>query len=318
MDKILQREKISYKINIISNLIKDLAEYNNIEGYNNQKKFSIKIENDINPCNKNYYYNIKVIRGLTNPQSIFNMRFIHEENINDILTNLIKNTIESNMFSYTTYSLGSNGLPEKYNIFLKNDVVVTIDIKDKELYKITKDIEKQLLKTIKLEITEEIDTDKDKLQKEKAIKIFNLFKNIFNILEYYNSIENYNNKKEYKLKIENYLDDSKKCFIYNFSILRGIKEEVIFELRISIKDNKIMYDLIYDLILEYTLKETFQYDIITSSSLNNSYMILLDNGISVEFNFSTEKEKEFYNQFYILNKCTNNKTQIFEKTLKNN
>lgn len=312
MDKALQKEKIAYKMDIVTNLINDLIEYNSIEGYNNQKRFTIKIEYDKNPHNTNHYYSIKIIRGYNNPKNIFNMRFIYDENINNILNDLILNIIKSDTFLYTTYTTENKELPEKYNIFLKNDVIVTIDIKDKEIYDMTKKIGEQLPKEFLLEIKENTSKDKDELQKEKLIKIFNLFKNIFSILEYYNSIENYDNKKEYKLRISNYYNSNRECYIYNLSIIRGIcPEEKLLELGISIKDNEIMYKMIYELAQSYNSKKTYIYDITRNSQYNGIYSIHMENNITLEFVYGNERDSYFYSELY-----TNNKLKNKNHTLK--
>ena len=43
----LQTRKIIQKIDLITNLIETLANYNSIEGYTNQKKFTIDIKYEI-------------------------------------------------------------------------------------------------------------------------------------------------------------------------------------------------------------------------------------------------------------------------------
>lgn len=306
MDCLLQQEKVLIKIEMIKKLIKELIEYNNIEGYNNQKRFLIKIEYI---KDNNYYYNLKIERGLNNPQTIFNVRFMNNNNINNYIKNLIEELIKIPEFKYTAYKVIEND-NKKYNLILENDIVLEVDLKDKEINKITEDIEnkfknKQIIFLPKINLN--ININKDEIQRNKTLKTFNIFTTIFEILENYNSLENYDNKKPYKLKISNYYCKEKECYIYNFGIIRGNNiEENILNLRTSIKDNDILYKLIYDLINQYINKDTFEYDFIKNSSYNDSYSIHLKNNITIQFDFGNERDRFFYNELYLNNKKEKN------------
>ena len=307
MKEQLQDEKIKYKLEIIKELIKRLSEYNNIEGYNNQKKFVININYNKDPNSDKLYYNIRISRGLNNPSTIFSMRFVSNGNINDLLIELINSLIESKEFLYTSYT-ALHSKKEKYNIILKNDVVVEFGIKDNDMLRLTENIENKFKeKEITVEKKELPTKEKDEIQQEKIIGIL---KKIFKILEEYNSLENYENKKRYNFKISNYYSKDRQCYIYNFSIIRGKNiEETVLSLNATIIDNDIVYKLINSLINEYLNKETFLYDFIKESSYDDNYSIYLKNDMKIEFSYGNERDRFFYKEIYKRNK-TNNKQLI--------
>ena len=74
MDIELQTRKIIQKIDLITNLIETLANYNSIEGYTNQKKFTIDIKYRKEDNNPNFYYSINILRGTNEPKNIFHMK----------------------------------------------------------------------------------------------------------------------------------------------------------------------------------------------------------------------------------------------------
>ena len=130
---------------------------------------------------------------------------------------------------------------------------------------------------------------------------------MFSILEKYNGIENYDNKKAYTLKINNYYNNDRECYVYEFSIIRGkdIAKEVL-TLNATIKDNDIVYKLINDLIKEYTNKSNFIYDSITNSTYNDNYSLILQNDMKIEFSFGNLRDRFFYREIYSNNKGQNN------------
>lgn len=290
----LQSKKIIQKIDLITNLIETLSNYNSIEGYTNQKKFSIEIKYRKEDNNPNFYYSISILRGINQPKTVFNMRFVSHENINYILENLINKLRTNDSFSHTSYS-SEYGKYSSYNISLKNNVDVKLGIKTSEDLEFFNKIEESFAtKEIKVYPPEESDKTKDEIQKEKMINTIDLFANVLNILEQYNTIEDYNNTKPFSFKIKNYHDKQKDCFIFTFRIMRGNnKPEEFLTLTASIKDKKIFYDKIYDLINHFKQKESFLINMLTNE-FNGSYTILTKNRISLEFDFNDELDKNFY------------------------
>lgn len=295
MNKELQYEKINHKMEILSELIETLIEYNNIEGYTNQKRFTVNINYRTETNDPYYYYAVNITRGTNRPKKVFNMRFIYVEDINEILKKLVEKFISNKYFSYTSYSSSSKREGYgSYNVNLKNGVVLEFAInqdKDLEMYE---DIEKNFKeKKVVLTPPEESNKTKDKLQEDKILKTIDLFQKIMNTLKKYNSINDYNNKKPFKLKISNSYYKEKDCYTYTFSIVRGdIVQETILTLTASIKDNKIVYNKIFDLILSLKSQEEFLIDMITS--YNNAYEIRLRDGISFEFDFNGINDENFY------------------------
>lgn len=299
MNKILQQIKIERKVELIIELVKSLVEYNNIEGYNNQKKFTIKLDYQKDMFEPLYFYKITVIRGINKPKNIFNLRFVSDENIKDLLSDITENFIENEYFSHTTFSTGINRKDyTSYNINLKNNVEFKLGIKSDEELKIFNEIEKRFKsKSIILESPKLSDKSKDEVQKEKFMKIIQLFKKIMNILEEYNSIEDYTNKKPFKLKISNIYNEKKRCYVYTYSIIRGdITPEVILSLRASINDKRIAYDNIYDLLVDFKIRDSFLIDSVKFDS-DGEYCMYLKNGISIELIFDKEKDLKFYSAF---------------------
>lgn len=298
MNKELQYEKINHKIELISELIETLVEYNNIEGYTNQKRFTININYRTETNNPYYYYSVNITRGTNRPKNVFNMRFIYVEDINEILKKLVEKLISNKYFSYTSYSTSSKQEGySSYNINLKNGVVLELGInqeKDLEMYS---EIEKNFSeKKVIITPPEESNKTKDELQEDKIIKTIDLFQKIMNILEKYNSIDDYNNKKPFKLKISNSYYKEKECYTYTFTIVRGdIAQEKVLTLTASIKDNKMVYGKIFDLIMDLKSQEKFLFDMITTR--NGAYEIRLKDSIAFEFDFNGSTDEKFYSSF---------------------
>lgn len=293
----LQARKIVQKIDLITNLIETLSNYNNIEGYTNQKKFTIDIKYRKEDNNPNFYYTINILRGTNEPKNIFNMRFVSQANINSILENLINELTTSDSFSHTSYS-SDYGKYSSYNIALKNNVDVKLGIKTLEDLEFFNKIEERFSKKeIRVYPPEETDKSKDEIQKEKMINTIELMDKVLRILEQYNTIEDYNNTKPFNFKVKNYYDNLKECYIFNFIITRGnTNPEVFLTLNASIKDKKVFYDKIYDLMHHFKQKDSFLINMLIND-FNGSYTILTKNNLSLEFAFKDELDKTFYISF---------------------
>lgn len=300
MDKDLQYKKANQKLNLITELIEALSNYNNIEGYTNQKKFTIDINYRKELNNSNYFYNINIKRGTNNPKTIFNMRFVYFENINVMLEKLIEKLTKSSLFSYTSFSSDYNNNDyNSYNINLKNNVEVKIDIKSQEDLENFLEIEKQFSKKeVIIKPAEETNKTKDELQEEKMINTIEILHKILNILEEYNNIEDYSNKKPFSFNIKNHYNYQKECYVFTFTIIRGNnKPETFLTLNASIKNKNIFYNKIYDLINDFKQKESFLIDMITNSYYKGYYNILTKDNISLEFEFMDEIDEKFYKSF---------------------
>ena len=293
----LQTRKIIQKIDLITNLIETLANYNSIEGYTNQKKFTIDIKYRKEDNNPNFYYCINILRGTNEPKNILYMRFVSYENINYILENLINRLTTSDYFSHTTYS-SEYGKYSSYNITLKNNIDVKLGIKTLEDLEFFNKIEERFKqKMIRVYPLEESNKTKDEIQKEKMINIIDLMYKVLSILEQYNTIEDYNNTKPFSFKIKNYYDKKKDCHVFTFTITRGnTKPEVFLTLNASIKDKKVFYNKIYDLMNHFKQKQSFLINMLIND-FNGSYTILTKNSISLEFAFYDELDKTFYISF---------------------
>lgn len=314
MNKDLQYKKASQKLNLITELIEALSNYNNIKGYTNQKKFTIDISYRKEFNNSNYFYNINIKRGTNNPKTIFNMRFVYFENINKMLENLIEKLTKNGSFSYTSFSSGYNyNEYSSYNINLKNNVEVKIDIKSQEDLENFLEIEKQFSKKeVIIKPAEETNKTKDELQEEKMINIIEILHKILNILEEYNNIEDYSNKKPFSFNIKNHYNYQKECYVFTFTIIRGNnKPETFLTLNASIKNKNIFYNKIYDLLMNFKQKESFFIESTTNNNYNEAYSISTKNNISLNCMYGDEQDKNFYKNF---KEETNSKKQEFDLT----
>lgn len=294
----LQKKKISQKIDLITKLIESLSKYNNIEGYTNQKKFTIEISYRRETNDTNYYYNINIFRGTNQPKNIFNMRFVSPENIDLILNNLIEKLTTNELFSHTSFSSSYNSY-SSYNINLKNNVEIRFGIKNEEDYNRYNEIEKRFAKKeIRMTQPEKSDKSKDELQEEKMINIIDLMYNILNTLEEYNNIEDYDNKKPFRFNVKNYYDKFKECYVYTFLIMRGdTKPEIFLTLNASIQNKNIYYDKIYDFLINFKQKESFLIDMTLNNYYKGTYTMLTKDSISLEFVFEDEIDKNFFTNF---------------------
>lgn len=297
MEKSLKRKNMDYKLDIIKKLIYELCKYNNAAGYDNKKEFFIKFDYIKTLDPKESFYTIRINRGLSSPKEVFNLTYELENDLK--LKELISEILYSEYLLYTSYKCGNSGMISKYNITLKNDIIVEFDVRDANMFNIIKSIENNFNNNRVYVNDVTIKCNKDDIQKEKLIKIFNLFTNIFGELNSYNSNNNSVYNSTYSLKISNNYDNVKECFIYNFYIFKGnINIEPIFNLRASIKENKFIYSYILDLIKEYKTKEYFLYDMIKKDSLKDKYVLLLSNKCLLEFEISNEYDKYFYNGLF--------------------
>ena len=298
MEKNIKVINMDNKIDIIKKLIYELSEYNGIKGYSNRKEFLIKFQynNMIDPTEN--FYTIRIFRGLNKLEEIFNLVYECENNLK--LKEFIEEFHSSKYLLYSSYKFDNEKEKvSKYNLNLKNDIIVEIDLKDPELYNLINDINNTFSKKdIYIKKTENI-TEKNIIQKEKMIKIFIIFVNIFKEFNDYN-INNkniYNNN--YRFKIANKYYYIKGCFIYDFSIFRGnIYTEPTLNLRASIKDNKFIYEMIFELIHLYKRKDYFLYDMIKKDINYDKYVISLSNNCLLEFEISNDYDKYFYNGIF--------------------
>lgn len=316
MNKELQDIKIIQKLNLISKLIELLSNYNNIEGYTNQKKFTIDINYRREINNPNYYYTINILRGTNKPKIIFNMRFVSYKKIDKALETIIQQLINNSSFSHTSFS-SDYDYYSSYNINLKNNVEVKFGINSQEDLDSFKDIEKQFdKKEIIISPVEETEKTKDDLQKEKMVSTIELMHNILNILEQYNNIEDYENKKPFRLNIKNYYDSFKECYVFTFIILRGnTKPEIFLTLNASIKTKDVFYNKVFDLIMEYKQKQSFLVDMISNNNHRGTYSILTKSNISLDFVFDDETDKSFYLNF--IKETSDRRAEYDLKQLKN-
>lgn len=319
MNKNIQKKKIDTKIKLLTELIKRLADYNNIEGYSNQKKFKIFISYLKNDYKNNVNYIINITRGTNNPENIFNMRFTNDEEVYETLLDFSEMLMNNNYYSHTTFTKGENREFIKFNIHLVNDVIISLSIRNLEELKMFKMIEsKYQRKEIIFNSNKDIDKTKDEIQEEKASKTIKLFKNIMDILNEYNGIENYENIKPYKLIISNSYDENNNCFNYTFSIVRGnINREIFLQLNTSIRNNNFMYDKIYELLISLKSDNMYMKDILQING-EEKYIIDMFNDISYEIKLSNSFDRLFFKGFMEATNHTldpNNKTSL-KKILK--
>lgn len=296
----IQYEKAQNKLSIIEELFIGLTEYNNLENYNNNKRFNFKITYMFDDIEKCYRYKIELIRGLNEPKTILELRLQYKEKINELLEQIISNIVKNDKFSYTSYGVDYNNLEKKFSLNMKGDVSIDFPIKDEEDRKFYEEISERYNKpTIIMSLEKEsIDEQaKDELQQEKATKIIDIIKNILDSLNKYNNLENYENTKPFKLIVSNTNETDYNKFTFN--IVRGdYDNETIIDLSLSIKDISIIYRELYELMLDYVCKDEFIYNTIGNSSYKKTFNIHLNNGITLTFNINTKKDELFYENFF--------------------
>lgn len=291
----LQDFKSNFKLDVIRKLSDYLSDYNSINGYNNQKKFTFLITTNEARDKDKKVYNIELLRGTNNKKTIFKLNVLLDKDDYKTLHNFILKATESDNFMYTSFT-SDNGFIKNYNINLKNGVSITYKIDNEFDLSICKDIE-STFKNKKLIQKDEIlsDTNKDEVQKTKAIKIIDAFKNLFMLITEYNAKENYTNIKPFTFNITNYFNNEKKCYVYNFEIIRGTyNKDKILDLRASIYDKEFMLNELNELISFIKGIDTYLLDSKTNGYLYDSYNLRCQNNINVNFYIKDDIDKEFY------------------------
>lgn len=291
----LQDFKSNFKLDVIRKLSEYLSDYNNINGYNNQKKFTFLITTKEARDNDKKVYSIELLRGTVNKKTIFKLNVLLDKEDYKTLQDFILKATESDNFMYTSFT-NDNGSIKSYNINLMNGVSISYNIDNEHDLSICKDIE-STFKNKKLIQKEEIlsDTNKDEIQKTKAIKIIDAFKNLFMLITEYNAKENYTNIKPFTFNITNYFNNEKKCYVYNFEIIRGTyNKDKILDLRASIYDKEFMLNELNELILFIKDIDTYVIDSTTNGDLYDSYNLRCQNNINVNFYIKDEIDREFY------------------------
>ena len=291
----LQDFKSNFKLDVIRKLSEYLSDYNNINGYNNQKKFTFLITTKEARDKDKKIYNIELLRGTNNKKIIFKLNVLLDKDDYKTLQDFILKATGSDNFMYTSF-INDNGSIKSYNINLKNDVAISYNIDNEHDLSICKDIE-STFKNKKLIQKKEIlsDTNKDEIQKTKAIKIIDAFKNLFMLITEYNAKENYTNIKPFTFNITNYFNNEKKCYVYNFEIIRGTyNKDKILDLRASIYDKEFMLNELNELILFIKDIDTYVIDSTTNGDLYDSYNLRCQNNINVNFYIKDEIDREFY------------------------
>lgn len=307
----LQDFKSNFKLDVIRKLSDYLSDYNNINGYNNQKKFTFLITTNEARDKDKKIYNIELLRGTINKKPIFKLNVLLDKNDYKTLHNFILKTTESDNFMYTSFT-NDSGLIKSYNVNLKNDVAISYNIDNEHDLSICKDIESNF-KNKRLIQKDEIlsDTNKDEVQKTKAIKIIDAFKNLFMLITEYNAKENYTNTKPFTFNITNYFNNEKKCYVYNFEIIRGTyNKDKILDLRASIYDKEFMLNELNELISFIKNIDTYVIDSTTNGALYDSYNLKCQNNINVNFYIKDESDRKFYESKKDKNK---EKTIIYKK-----
>lgn len=291
----LQDFKSNFKLDVIRKLSDYLSDYNSINGYNNQKKFTFLITTNEARDKDKKIYNIELLRGTNNKKTIFKLNVLLDKDDYKTLHNFILKATESDNFMYTSFT-SDNSFINSYNINLKNDVAISYNIDNEHDLSICKDIE-STFKNKRLIQKDEIlsDTNKDEVQKTKAIKIIDAFKNLFMLITEYNAKENYTNIKPFTFNITNYFNNEKKCYVYNFEIIRGTyNKDKILDLRASIYDKEFMLNELNELILFIKDIDTYVIDSTTNGDLYDSYNLRCQNNINVNFYIKDEIDREFY------------------------
>jgi len=320
MKDILQYEKANKKFSIIKKLIEELTEYNNLENYEKIKNFTFKINYYYDSFDKCYKYNIKLLRGLNDSKAILDLNLQYKEKLNEFILELINSLIKNEHFKYTCYV---NKFEDEslYVINLNNNISVEFSINDNEDKLNFSNIEKRFpTKQIcfykeKIIMSEEI---KDNLQHDKALKTIKIIKEILNSLCELNSIENYDNIKPFRVFVDNKFDPYKECNKFTFTIYRGnINEKKMFELSLSIKNTDVVYNEIYEMMIDLINRDEFVMCSISNNYIEKLFDIKLNNKISIEFSCKNEIDEKFYSSFYEEFKDTkyNTKSENYGKKL---
>ena len=310
MKNIIQNEKAVKKMNLLKDHILKLAEYNNIENYNNIKEFNNNIS--YTKFNEEYYmYKIKINRGTNNPEKSLDIRFKTSTKIYDLLENLIMTLTNSKYFSHQSLKKTyESSCFNKFIVNLKKGVTVSIDLNDKEDENFLNNINNKInnnsriiVNTVdNLNISDEI---KDTVQQTKAELIINNVSSIFESLININKIENYNNKKPYKLIVNTDYNENKNCHIVSFKIIRGTANpETILNYSLSIVDENILYNKIYDMLQNYLINEDLLYVGTNTFNKINTYDIYYKNLMLIQIVPNTENDKVFFDS--IINEYQNN------------
>lgn len=298
-DKI-QYEKAENKLSIIEELFLGLTEYNNLTNYNNNKRFTLKMNYIYDNSENCYRYTFTLLRGLNNPKTILELRLQYKDKINDLIEEMIERIINNNNFSYISFGTDYHHITKKFSLNMKNEVSIDFEMKDdedKELYERIRDKYNNPTIIITKESKSINEDEKDELQVNKAKKTIEIIKNILDSLNKYNNLENYENTKPFKLTVTNNKEEDYTKF--NFVITRGdYDNETIIDLSLSIKDTSIIYRELYELMLDYVSKDEFIYNTISNSEYNKSFNINLKNGITLIFKINSKKDELFYGNFF--------------------
>ena len=136
----LQDFKSNFKLDVIRKLSEYLSDYNNINGYNNQKKFTFLITTKEARDKDKKIYNIELLRGTNNKKIIFKLNVLLDKDDYKTLQDFILKATGSDNFMYTSF-INDNGSIKSYNINLKNDVAISYNIDNEHDLSICKDIE---------------------------------------------------------------------------------------------------------------------------------------------------------------------------------
>lgn len=283
----IQDQKNYQKLELLSILIKNLSEYNSIEGYNNQKNFNIIIDKKLAKDKDKCLYLITIKRGINKPKEIFKMRFVSENSSLEIFDVLIKSINSNKLLNYTCLTKDYNDTYNLLSLHLKGNTKLDFKLKNEDDIKRAIIVSNRLNSNyIKVSIDEK-EKDKDIIQIEKAKKILDTYFEMLNQLIEYNNIENYINIKPFIFEITNYFDYKKNCYSYNLKINRGFYNiDEIIKFKISIKNK----DIINKMLLLY-LKQYSDNGIFTYNSDDDIYDILLANNIYLKFKLCDKKDK---------------------------
>ncbi len=301
MNNNLQEYKKNFKFDLLNKLINRLSSYNSIRGYDNQKRFTFNIEERYAKDKDKKVYEVKLLRGINNQKEIFVVRILADKLDNSSIINFLENVIYNNSLYYTSFT-NMNNKPFKYNINLENDILVEFVLKNDIDIENCKKIEERFNdKVIVVKKEENSSINKDELQKEKAIRIIDIFSNILFLINEYNSKEDYDNVKPFLFAVSNYYDKEKECFIYSFNIKRGsVIEENVLTLRASIIDNSVIYEKLYDLLNKVRYANNYVIQSFNYST-NPYYAIKLNSNINLKFSLNNNIDRIFYKKFSELN-----------------
>lgn len=292
----IQLEKVDKKLNILKELILNLSSYNGIEGYDNNKKFVIEIDNIKGDKDNNYVHSISIRRGCNYPKEILNMRFVHNQDSLDTVYELLKFFINSKDFHYISYTKSNKLDYESLSINLKNNVSIKVGLHSIFDIKKAKELEKISNSNVIIFDNKSVAVDKNIIQKDKALKIIDAYLKILLSIKNYNNIDNYNNIKPFSFEITNYYDKNRECFVYSFDIIRGsMNRENILNFRASIRDKSVILNKLKYMIDVLKGENDYTFDVITNIRNESFYQILFNKCIKISFGINDMEDEKFYN-----------------------